>query len=172
MGPVCWEKCQEEYADRGVFCIIDLYIYSKGCCCVSNNECCNNCPANFTDDGCTCRRPPKSYPKKSYGRGAGTPLKCKANYEINGALCYPLCKEGYSGAGPICWKNCVEPLINDCAGLCTLSESTCAFKTFNLVYLLGVPFKTMTVWLAGLGALTNLQSLYDIPVEYSVPKCF
>lgn len=35
----------------GVFCIIDLDIYSKGCCCVMN-QCCNSCAKNYVDDGC------------------------------------------------------------------------------------------------------------------------
>ena len=83
-----------------------------------------------------------------------------------------MCKEGYSGAGPVCWKNCIEPLATDCAALCTLSESTCAFKSFNLVYFLGVPFKTMLYWIAGPAALVNLDALYNVPTEYAVSTCF
>jgi len=36
---------------------------------------------------------------------------------------------------------------------------------------LGVPFKAMAAFIAGPAALTGLQSVYDVPVEYSVPKC-
>ena len=102
VGPVCWETCRPGFEDRGIFCITDLHIYGKGCCCVLN-QCCNSCPANYTDDGCTCRRPPKSYTKKSYGRGTGVALNCKENYELNGLLCYPMCQEDYVGNGPVCW---------------------------------------------------------------------
>jgi len=102
VGPMCWETCRDGFEDRGVFCIVDLHIYEKGCCCVLN-QCCNSCQANYTDDGCTCRRPPVSYTKKSYGRGTGTSMNCKSNYELNGLLCYPICQEGYTGAGPVCW---------------------------------------------------------------------
>ncbi len=56
VGPVCWETCKDGFTDRGVFCIQDLLVIGKGCCCIGNNSCCNNCPLNFTDDGCTCRR--------------------------------------------------------------------------------------------------------------------
>ena len=56
VGPVCWETCKDGFTDRGVFCIQDLVVIGKGCCCIANNSCCNNCPSNFTDDGCTCRR--------------------------------------------------------------------------------------------------------------------
>jgi len=102
VGPVCWEICRPGFVDRGIFCIIDLHIFNKGCCCVLNN-CCKNCPTNYTDDGCTCRRPPVSYTKKSYGRGTGMALNCKENYELNGLLCYPMCQEDYTGNGPVCW---------------------------------------------------------------------
>lgn len=121
---VCWETCKLGFSDRGcknfesnklistnskiflfililkgVFCIMDLDIYSKGCCCLADGKCCKNCRANYTDDGCTCRRAPVSYSKKSYGRGGGSSLQCKPNYELNGALCYPTCQDGYVGAG-------------------------------------------------------------------------
>jgi len=43
----------------------------------------------------------------SYGRGAGYALStCPSNQEKNGALCYPLCSDGYYGNGPVCWKSC------------------------------------------------------------------
>ena len=103
VGPVCWQICKLGFRDSGVFCIRDLDIYSKGCCCLADGKCCRNCRANYTDDGCTCRRAPVSYTKKSYGRGTGTGLKCKENWELNGALCYPICQDGYSGSGPVCW---------------------------------------------------------------------
>lgn len=30
------------------------------------------------------------------------------DHEKNGLLCYPKCKEGYYGVGPICWESCRE----------------------------------------------------------------
>ena len=42
--------------------------------------------------------------KKAYGRGIGSPITtCAAGLEQNGLLCYPYCKEGYKGVGPVCW---------------------------------------------------------------------
>ena len=55
-GPICWEVCKPGFTDRGTFCIIDLDVINKDCCCAFDDECCNNCPKNYTDDGCTCRR--------------------------------------------------------------------------------------------------------------------
>jgi len=100
IGPICWQDCKSNYTDRGTFCIIDLDIISKGCCCVANNSCCNNCPRNYTDDGCTCRRQPISYNKDSYGRGAGIPLTCRPDEDLSGLLCYPKCNSTHKGEGP------------------------------------------------------------------------
>jgi hypothetical protein len=46
------------------------------------------------------------YAKKTYGRGVGVPLSCASKEEPSGALCYPPCKSGYSGIGPLCWIHC------------------------------------------------------------------
>lgn len=43
----------------------------------------------------------------SYTRGTGTPAStCPDGTEKNGDLCYPLCKSGYTGVGPVCWQQC------------------------------------------------------------------
>ena len=42
--------------------------------------------------------------KNSYGRGAGIAMVCAPDEEQNGALCYPKCKDGYHGVGPVCWQ--------------------------------------------------------------------
>ena len=46
------------------------------------------------------------YAKKTYGRGVGVPLSCGSHDEQSGALCYPPCKSGYYGVGPLCWSYC------------------------------------------------------------------
>jgi C1A family cysteine protease len=68
--------------------------------------CWQNCAEGMIDDGATCRAPISSIAKKSYGRGVGTPMTCRADEEQNGALCYPKCKDGYKGVGPVCWQQC------------------------------------------------------------------
>jgi hypothetical protein len=35
------------------------------------------------------------------------------NAEKNGLLCYPPCREGFSGAGPVCWQRCPEGYTDD-----------------------------------------------------------
>jgi hypothetical protein len=53
--------------------------------------------------------------KNTNGRGVGTiPSTCPPGFEMNGLLCYPTCKEGYSGGGPLCWQSdCPSGFRND-----------------------------------------------------------
>jgi len=42
--------------------------------------------------------------KDAKGRGGGSaPSLCPEGMERNGALCYPLCDEGYVGVSHLCW---------------------------------------------------------------------
>ena len=105
VGPVCWSKCSEGYADYGAICWNNTHIFGKGCCCtIFNLNCCGNCPKDYTDDDCTCRRDVKSYVKESYGRGFGSPMVCSKEQDYYGGLCYPKCGEYYYGNGPFCYQ--------------------------------------------------------------------
>ena len=43
----------------------------------------------------------------AYGRGVGKPISaCPSDKEKDGALCYPKCRSGYHGVGPVCWQSC------------------------------------------------------------------
>ncbi len=122
VGPVCWERCKSGYKDDGAACRRDAKIIgSDNSKCPWHDKCglvtakgCSKCPAGYKNDGCTCRRDVHIYGKKSYGRGAGSPLNsCASNEEKDGALCYPKCKAGYDGVGPVCWANCPAGFKND-----------------------------------------------------------
>jgi len=40
-------------------------------------------------------------------RGVGTiPTACEPGQQHDGALCYPVCRNGYAGVGPVCWGQC------------------------------------------------------------------
>jgi hypothetical protein len=58
----------------------------------------------------------------SYGRGAGEPLRCAPNEDLDGALCYPKCQAGYKGVGPVCWQDCPSGFRDD-GGFCAKPES-------------------------------------------------
>ena len=62
--------------------------------------------------------------KKSYGRGVGDPLGCKKDEEENAALCYPFCKSGFHGNGPVCWENCPADTF-ECGALCVDEKGGC-----------------------------------------------
>ncbi len=44
--------------------------------------------------------------KGSYGNGWGEDMICGQGEEEQLGLCYPSCREGYTGVGPMCWKVC------------------------------------------------------------------
>jgi hypothetical protein len=51
--------------------------------------------------------------QESYGRGVGTvPTQCPDGEVYDAGLCYPACKEGYTGVGPVCWEKCPTGYTN------------------------------------------------------------
>ncbi|MGA7304248.1 MAG: hypothetical protein WBW88_05215 [Rhodothermales bacterium] len=89
-GALIYPKCKANY-------------HADGCC-----VCSPDCPGGWQDIGVSCKKP-------SYDRGVGTALNsCPAEHEQIGALCYPLCKEGFTGSLDWCIKNdCPEGYRND-----------------------------------------------------------
>lgn len=44
---------------------------------------------------------------QAYGRGVGVPISaCAEGQDLDAGLCYPKCKAGYYGVGPVCWESC------------------------------------------------------------------
>ncbi|MEA3275750.1 MAG: hypothetical protein U9Q81_10765 [Pseudomonadota bacterium] len=94
---LCYPKCGEGYHGRA-------------------NLCWRDCPEGYVDDGLTCRRPPHTVSKLSYGRTAGVPMICAPGQEAEGPLgpCYQACRDGYVGVGTVCWQDsCPEGYQND-----------------------------------------------------------
>lgn len=156
VGPVCWQNCPSGFRDDGAFCFKpDAYgrgagytsqgsceskhgpcekwgllwypkcregFYAFGCC-----ICSPQCPAGMTDIGISCA-------KHSYGRGAGTPMKCAADKQYDAGLCYPYCNKGYYGIGPVCWSECPKRIWkNECGALCLNDETECTDKVLSLI---------------------------------------
>ncbi len=83
-GGLCYPKCQANF-------------HAVGCC-----VCSPDCPADFgADIGVSCT-------KKSYGRGAGSPMICEAGLVEDAGLCYPPCQSGFHLVGPVCWQDCSD----------------------------------------------------------------
>lgn len=130
VGPVCWQGCRSGYSDHGATCyknLFDWYFkdsYGRGAgkplhTCPSGKQkdgalcyptcrqgyqgvgpvCWGGCPSGFSDIGVSCAKP-------SYGRGVGLPVhNCPAAMEKDAGLCYQPCDAGYTGVGPVCWRD-------------------------------------------------------------------
>jgi len=110
VGKVCWQSCPENYTDVGLLCVYpgDTYFpcpWYDVCGLTVAKGCLNCTKEGYSKDGCACRRPNKTIPKQSYGRGAGSPPKCKPPLVEDKGLCYENCKEDFVAVGPICWRN-------------------------------------------------------------------
>ncbi len=60
----------------------------------------------------------------TYGRTAGIPLTCSNDEDYDAGLCYPKCKYGYHGIGPVCWEDCPAGM-HTCGALCTRTADVC-----------------------------------------------
>lgn len=137
-GALCYPKCKSGYSAVG--------------CCI----CSYDCPADFGEDiGVSCT-------KKTYGRGVGELSTCPPNLirdETGGpaGLCYPRCKRGYHGVGPVCWMNCPDGLT-ECGAGCAASDFDCASTTFDQVF--SVAIATANIATLGLSkpATTGLKA--------------
>lgn len=144
VGPVCWQSCPSGYVDTGAFCHVDKALTKNGdWSCPEWYSCRKVCPSGYTNAGLFCALTTPSNPpgwkgdgldliKDSYGRGAGGVLKCAANEEQSGALCYPSCGAGYHGVGPVCWQNCSADKV-DCGVGCARDKAACASSTVDMV---------------------------------------
>jgi hypothetical protein len=81
---LCYPNCQSGYTGVGPVCW-------------------QNCGSGYVDDGAFCRKPLVTVAKQTYGRGVGTiPFDCGSK-QYDFGLCYPHCRSGFNGVGPMCW---------------------------------------------------------------------
>ncbi len=170
VGPVCWGTCNAGYHDDGATCRKDVSIikkdsYGRGVGKIGKIDggekqaglwykackegykgkgpvCWKVCPADYTDDGATCRKNAHIYGKPSNGRGVGTvPKTCPSDRpHFQAGLCYKTCPSGYKGYGPVCWKYCKNPtakaagvnMPTECGAACSTSSQSCATFTQQL----------------------------------------
>jgi len=140
VGPVCWEHCPANFRDEGALCERDGHIVSAdNSQCPWYDECglvtakgCSKCPADYHNDGCTCRIDPIVIAKKSYGRTAGVPLGCAPPKVEDASLCYPQCKANYTGNGPVCWQKCPAKYPAGNGAICCTDKETCSDKIVQL----------------------------------------
>lgn len=131
--------------------------HAVGCC-----VCSPDCPDGMTDTGTDCA-------KKSYGRGAGSPITtCAAGLEKNGLLCYPQCKSGFYGEGPVCYQNCPANQPEACGAGCAIDKTTCGVTTAVMVYsVLNAAYSIATL---GASAKVNLAEIKALRGDVLSPK--
>jgi len=102
--------------------------------------------STFTNTGETCFRPdwsrtdiftcrpdeiisgPRCYPKSTGKVGkAGSLLSCneETTEDYDAGLCYPKCRPGFHGVGPVCWQDCAGLVNTDCAAACATNTTVC-----------------------------------------------
>ncbi len=130
-GLIFYPKCREGF-------------HNVGCC-----ICSPNCQLGQTDIGVSCA-------KKSYGRGVGKPLStCPSDKEQDAWLCYPRCRDGYHGVGPVCWQNCPSGRTN-CGVGCSTDTTSCVTGTVNMV----LSPLILAVNIATLGSTSSSNSMF------------
>jgi len=115
-GLLCYPKCRDGYVGVGPVCWQDCSpLKTVGIFCVGSN--------NLADLKISYDR---IFVRKSYGRGAGSPMVCSSQYEKSGALCYDYCDKRYYGVGPVCWQYCPSSQPISCFGFgCSITSADC-----------------------------------------------
>jgi len=100
-------------------------------------RCHKNCPNGYTNMGETCHRPVSTFglgsmtckPGEVAGLGGARCFpangnNCFNNAEEDAGLCYPKCRNGYDGVGPVCWGSCDNSQVN-CGLACAKTTEEC-----------------------------------------------
>ncbi|GLC46768.1 hypothetical protein PLESTF_000429100 [Pleodorina starrii] len=68
----------------------------------------------------------QSFSRKTQSRGSQS-LGCATDKEYDAGLCYPYCRSGYKGVGPLCRQTACPPGLTDCGTYCAPSAAgSCA----------------------------------------------
>lgn len=183
VGPVCWEECQQTYADEGALCGRSGSIHSadnSACpwfdkCGLVSAKGCSKCAAadGVHNDGCTCRVDASVYAKKSYGRSAGVPLGCAPDVsDEQAALCYAPCKSGMYGVGPVCWEGCGGKFPASGGAMCCATPGACNEKVVQVAE--GVLTALSAAIEAGMDSsktLAAIKAAIDAILGFVMPLC-
>jgi len=146
VGPVCWERCKEGTVDTGIRC--EKTSYGRGAGRVPDRT---PCPGGFRTDPVTCWKDlscntrwdgccSRSWPGVCWGCArtncSGPELRgrdpiCRPDEDLVGLLCYPKCRRGYVGNGPVCWRN-INPYTKQSYGRGSGNSMKCSEDLFNV----------------------------------------
>ena len=158
-GALCYPRCKND--------TVPTY-YGVG------PVCWQHCSKGWVDEGALCRKKGsiETIAKRSYGRGAGYPLTCAAGLQEDAALCYPYCKTGFYGVGPVCWESCAAPLAVTGGAVCCTNGTVCSQKVKDLA--VGIPLAVAAALLSG-GNATKIEEAViealDSLLGFIMPKC-
>ena len=136
--------------------------------------CWQHCPKGWVDEGALCRKDGsiETKVKKTYGRGVGKVMGCALNHTEDAALCYPNCKPGMDGVGPVCWQDCPAADPTNGGALCCKDSATCSSKILKIS--LGLPLAVAKALLAG-DNVTKIEKAAKAAVEailgFVMPLC-
>ena len=105
----CIVNCDEGYTNTGETCFKPLAVLGMGAM---------TCNVDEQRSGARC------YPKDS---------TCGATREDDAGLCYPRCRDGFHGVGPVCWQNC-DPSWTNCGAGCAKSPMQCGIAVSDQVF--------------------------------------
>ena len=95
------------------------------------NSCTVICPNDYVDDGgLQCAK------KLNYSREiSNLPKSCNTGYTYDAGLCYPNCRSGFSGVGPVCWATCGtgSKYPTECGASCAKDELACTLEVIDEV---------------------------------------
>jgi hypothetical protein len=111
--------------------------------------------------------------RHSYSRGIGHPLHTCPDHspEQDGLLCYPPCRSGYNGVGPICWEECenMTSIGFACLDL-HLSEHSCPDNHAKFGYLCG-RFHLRYNYVRSIGSPLICSNPYEQSGAFCYEKC-
>lgn len=149
----CHKNCPSGYTNTGEFCHRVATSKGMGSMTCSSGyfqssvtaRCHKNCPSGYTNTGETCHRVVSTLGLSSMSCNAGEHKggvageRCYPNnsFCFNGGdydagLCYPECKGGFDGVGPVCWQYCDNSMVN-CGLSCGKTEADCVIAAADQV---------------------------------------
>ena len=176
---ICTPTCPSGFTDIGVSCFKPSYATGVGTIpstCAPGYEnywglCYPKCKSGYYAFGCCVCRPHLDCSKEGYN--GGFDLSCakhirigdpgigiceKDSEEVDAGLCYPKCRRGFHGVGPVCWGNTPTFKLGgawtNCGVISTSSGSECGSAVADMI--LG-PLETIfaTVSFGGFGAVAK-----------------
>lgn len=140
----------------------------------SGPMCWQQCEEGYVNMWAYCRRRGwlTGHRKHGYTRGWGRPMLCAEGLQEDAGLCYPPCKLGWVGAGPLCWKSCSGGRSVSGGAICCTNSSACSSKILHLAT--DLPWAVAKAMLLGSDGHTLLEEAAQAVsalLGFAMPLC-